>query len=202
MSDISDHFPVFIELPACRVKNKTKIETSRSFSKHCLENIREILSLIEWKDVLDATDVDISYGNFWEYFKTLYDLNFSPVKKKFNINYHKLTVYDSGATQYLYLEKQKLTYSKNQLFRITEISVIYVYTKTPRASKKLYFNANFQKAQKNPKKTWDLIREAIGSESSKSKIDKLTVSDKTVDDPEQIPNEFNKIYCYSWLNHS
>ena len=98
MSDISDHFPVFIELPACRVKNKTKIETSRSFSKHCLENIREILSLIEWKDVLDATDVDISYGNFWEYFKTLYDLNFSPVKKKFNINYHKLTVYDSGAT--------------------------------------------------------------------------------------------------------
>ena len=59
-----------------------------------------------------------------------------------------------------------------------------------------------RKHRKIQKKTWDLIREAIGSESSKSKIDKLTVSDRTVDDPEQIPNEFNKIYCYSWLNHS
>ena len=40
-----------------------------------------------------------------------------------------------------------------------------IYTKVLRASQKLYFDTNFLKAKKNPKKTWDLIREAIGSDS-------------------------------------
>ena len=47
-----------------------------------------------------------------------------------------------------------------------------IFTKTMRASKKMYFEANFTKAKKNPKKTWELIREAIGSEPKNSKIQK------------------------------
>ena len=45
---------------------------------------------------------------------------------------------------------------------------------------------------KNPNKTWDLIREAVGSEPSQTKISKLSISGKTVNDPEIITNEFNK----------
>ena len=77
-----------------------------------------------------------------------------------------------------------------------------IYTKTLRASRKLYFDSNFQKAQKNPKKTWDLFREAIGSDPAKPKIDKLSVSDRSVDDLKQIPYELNKFFTTAGKNIS
>ena len=66
-----------------------------------------------------------------------------------------------------------------------------IYTKTWR---------KFPESKEKSHKNWDLIREAIGSESSKSKIDKLTVSDRTVDDPEQISNEFNTFFATASKN--
>ena len=75
-----------------------------------------------------------------------------------------------------------------------------IFTKTMRASKKMYFEANFTKAKKNPKKTWELIREAIGSEPKNSKIQKLLVSGKTIDDPGIITNEFNTFFANAGKN--
>ena len=48
---------------------------------------------IEWNDVQASNDVDVAYGNFWNSFKTLYDLIFPPIKKKFNKNFHKINAY-------------------------------------------------------------------------------------------------------------
>ena len=75
-----------------------------------------------------------------------------------------------------------------------------IYTQNPKSKKKLYFETNFQKAKSNPKKTWDLIREAIGSESKNSKITKITVAGKTLDDPSLIPNEFNSFFATAGKN--
>ena len=204
MSDISDHFPVFLELPVQKTKNKTKFETSRKFSRHCLENFHENLSLFEWNDVQASNDVDVAYGNFWNSFKTLYDLIFPPIKKKFNKNFHKINAY---MTQGLLISRRsKISLLKKSVNEPSESNIQNyknfrnIYTKVLRASRKLYFDTNFLKAKKNPKKTWDLIREAIGSDSSKPEIDKLTVSDRSVDDPLLIPNEFNKFFVSAGKN--
>ena len=204
MSDISDHFPVFLELPVQKTKNKTKFETSRKFSRHCLANFHENLSLFEWNDVQASNDVDVAYGNFWNSFKTLYDLIFPPIKKKFNKNFHKINAY---MTQGLLISRRsKISLLKKSVNEPSESNIqnyknfCNIYTKVLRASRKLYFDTNFLKAKKNPKKTWDLIREAIGSDSSKPEIDKLTVSDRSVDDPLLIPNEFNKFFVSAGKN--
>ena len=90
VSDISDHFPVFIELPSVRAKNKTKNNLTRNFSKFNIEKFRVNLSQLDWSSVSDSEDIDISYGNFWDTFKTLFDLNFPLTKSKFNKNFHKI----------------------------------------------------------------------------------------------------------------
>ena len=58
-----------------------------------MENFRANLNCIDWKSVLDSKDVDIAYGNFWDTFKTLFDINFPLTSKKFNKNYHKINGY-------------------------------------------------------------------------------------------------------------
>ena len=77
-----------------------------------------------------------------------------------------------------------------------------IFTKTLRASKKLYFDTNFKKARKNPKKTWELIREAIGSEPKNQKIQKLTVAGTSIENPKAIANEFNTFFANAGKNVS
>ena len=196
ISDISDHFPVFIELPSIHTKCKAKSHPSRNFSRVNLEKFRENISNLDWADVIHQTDVNLAYGNFWDSFKTLFDLNFPISRKKFNKNYHKINGYMTKGLLISRTTKLKLLKNSANLPSPENLSTYRnfrnIYTKTLRASKKMYFNANFEKAQKNPKKTWELIREAIGSDPKKSKISKITVHGQPIEDPNIIPNEFNK----------
>ena len=145
---------------------------------------------------MDSDAVDTAYEHFWDSFQAFYNLNFPEVKKKFNRNYHKINGYMTLGL--LTSRRTKLNLLLKSINEPTNENVkAYknfrnIYTKTLRASRKLYFDVNFQPAKKNPKKTWDLIGEAVGSEPSQTKISKLSISGKTVNDPEIITNEFNK----------
>jgi hypothetical protein len=69
-----------------------------------------------------------------------------------------------------------------------------LYNRTLRASKKLYFDSNLKKAKKN-KKTWSLLKEAIGQPPSKEKIEKVVVNDSPITDPINIAETFNKFFA-------
>ena len=46
-----------------------------------------------------------------------------------------------------------------------------IYNSVLRNSKKIYFSSNLEKNQKNPKKTWDLLKEAANISKSHEKIE-------------------------------
>jgi hypothetical protein len=69
-----------------------------------------------------------------------------------------------------------------------------LYNKTLRASKRMYYCENLYKAKKNPKKTWDLLNEALNRSSVPPKIEKLKCNGQTVSDPTEIANTFNKFF--------
>ena len=63
-----------------------------------------------------------------------------------------------------------------------------------RASKKLYFNSNLEKNIKNPKKTWDLLKEAANLQTTKVNIDKISSDNITLTDPKSIADKFNDFF--------
>ena len=87
------------------------------------------------------------------------------------------------------------------ILETTEISVIYTLKHLGLVENSILTPIS-KKLEKIRKKTWDLIREAIGSDPAKPKIDKLSVSDRSVDDLKQIPNEFNKFFTTAGKNIS
>ena len=204
ISDISDHFLVFIELPSTYRKKKVKINPARNFSKSNLEKFRFSLSNLDWAGVRGSDDVDHSYGIFWDTFKTLFDLNFPLSKRKFHKNFHKINGFmtigllTSRTTKIklLKISANNPTAENLSAYKIKR----NIFTKTLRASKKLYFDTNFNNAKKNPKQTWDLIREAIGTEPKNPKIQKLIVSGSTIEDPNVITNEFNTYFANAGKN--
>jgi len=58
----------------------------------------------------------------------------------------------------------------------------------------MYFDKNFELHKRNPKKTWELLKEATYLTKSSDKIEKLNIGGSTVSDPELIANEFNDFF--------
>jgi hypothetical protein len=69
-----------------------------------------------------------------------------------------------------------------------------LYNSVLRCSKKLYFENNLKANAKNPKRTWDLLKEAIKTKSSNSKIDSITVDGCNISNKTTMANEFNKFF--------
>jgi hypothetical protein len=69
-----------------------------------------------------------------------------------------------------------------------------IYNKLLRLSKKMYFEKGLAENEKNPKKTWDILKEATNICNDKSKIEKITVNNNSITDPKQIANEFNNFF--------
>jgi hypothetical protein len=91
ISDLSDHFFTFIAPPGQR-KNSHQNHRSvvaRDYSLHNLNNFKQDLAVTDWGGVLSSNDVDESYAEFWNCYKTCHDANFPLKRKRFNKNIHK-----------------------------------------------------------------------------------------------------------------
>jgi hypothetical protein len=69
-----------------------------------------------------------------------------------------------------------------------------LYNKLIRASKKMTFGDEINKNSKNPKKTWDILREVTAGGKKLDQIDKIMVNGELVTDPELISEEFNNFF--------
>ena len=112
ISDISDHFMTFIQLPFVQSCNLPRYVESRVFSGTNIGKFRDCLGKLSWNNVLTCKNVDDSYNLFWTDFKMLYDQNFPVKKTKFNKNLHKICNY---MTQGLLVSRQ----SKIKLHKIS-----------------------------------------------------------------------------------
>jgi hypothetical protein len=198
IEEISDHFITFLQLNLSKSKSKANKVTKRLFSAENLHKFKNDLHNLAWQELLNCNDVDTCYDLFWNDFKTLYDLRF-PVKTiRFNRNYHKINNFMT--TGLLISRKNKETLHKKSLVCPSAQNVqAYksyrnLYNKLIRISTKLTLSEAINLNSKNPKKTWDILREVTTGHSNQVQIDKITVNNELVVDPKQISEEFNKFF--------
>ena len=64
-----------------------------------------------------------------------------------------------------------------------------------RASIKLYFSYGLKTNQRNPKKTWELLKEAANLHRLSEGVEKIQVNNVTINDPGKIASPFNEFFC-------
>jgi hypothetical protein len=69
-----------------------------------------------------------------------------------------------------------------------------LYNTLIRKSKSKYFEDSLNENVKNPKKTWEILKEATVGTKFNPKIEKITVGGKQISDPPVIAEEFNKFF--------
>ncbi len=198
LSDLSDHFINFIQLPIINDKPKQKVEYKNKMTTENMQNFKMALSNLTWEEVCTENDMDTAFDKFWKTFKDLYNLHFPLTKTKFNRNVHKVNNYMTAGLLVSRLRKNNLriTAAKERTPQATENYRKYrnAYNCILRNSKKLYFDKNFDLHKHNPKKTWELLKEATNLTKSSDKIEKLNINNTLVNDPTLIANEFNDFF--------
>jgi hypothetical protein len=76
------------------------------------------------------------------------------------------------------------------------------YNTLLRLSKKLYFESNLKAYENNPRKTWELLKEATKSPSSSKKIDTIVINGSSSSNPNEISEEFNRFFSVAGVNIS
>ena len=198
LSDISDHFITFISPDTAKFTQPPKNDVRRNFSETNLNNFKTILQGCNWANVLACNDVDACFEIFWTEFKSLFDLCFPETPVKFNKNIHKIRDY---MTRGLLISRSRKTelHKKSLANPSPENLQVYrayrnIFNSLMRLSKKLYFDNGFRKFKKNPKKSWDLLKEATFGTKNKSEINEIMVNNKLTADPREISENFNNFF--------
>jgi hypothetical protein len=90
---------------------------------------------------------------------------------------------------------QKIASNTRNLNDITKFKQYRnMYNVLIRASKKLYFEQNLHNNKRNPKRTWELLKEATNLVKSNSKIEKIKVNNTVTDDPNEMADAFNEFF--------
>jgi len=204
IEDISDHLVSFIQPNLRKHKTKPLNVKRRQYTSTNMERFKTDLHQLSWNDVLTTTDVNTCYNTFWDTYKTLHDQHFPLKITKFNKNLHKISDFmtkgllTSRLTK-IHLHKTSLdnptqdNWTKYRTYRNT-------YNKLTRASKKLHYENHLKTVAKNPKKTWDTLKELTTGKTTQVKIDKIIVNDQVITDNLTMANEFNTFFTGAGKN--
>ena len=196
--DISDHFITFIQPNISRTKTKPTNIKKRQYNGDNMDNFKRDLQQLSWDNVKTTTDVDSAYDAFWDTYKTLHDLHFPIVTTKFNKNLHRIS--DFMTQGLLTSRKRKITLHKIAITDNTPDNWLTYRTyrnylnKLVRASKKMHYETKIHDNARDPKKTWDILKEMTTGKKDNQTIDKIIVNNEVITDHLTMATEFNTFF--------
>ena len=196
--DISDHFITFLQPNIQKNKSKPSIIKKRNYSKDNLAKFKLDLYNTNWDVVTNCNEVNSSYDKFWEIYTLTHDTNFPLTTTKFNKNLHRISDF---MTQGLLISRKnklnlhKIALTDNVPFNWQQYKTYRnMYNKIVRASKAIHISTKINANAKNPKKTWDILREITTGKPEQNKIEKIVVNGETICEPNKMAEEFNNFF--------
>ena len=204
IEDISDHFITFIQPNIQKNKSKPTVVKRRIYSKDNLNNFKRDLYNTNWDDVTNCNDVNNSYDKFWDKYTHLHDKHFPLTSTKFNRNLHRISEFMTPGlliSRKNKLKLHKIALTDNVPFNWQQYRTYRnVYNKTVRASKIVHVNAKIKANVKNPKKTWDILKEITAGKTDQVQIDKIVVNGEIICEQNKMAEEFNNFFAKAGKN--
>ena len=202
ISDISDHFLTFISAKNISKQKTPNVVESRSISSQQISNFKNSLGSLSWETTLLENNVNSSYANFSNDFFPLFDLHFPKTKKKFNKNFNKINDFMTIGLLTSRRTKNELhkKYIQNPTVQNFDRYKKFrnIFNTLLRKSKILYYETNLNLHSRDPRKTWDILREIIGKKNH-TPISELSINGEKTSDPLKMANEFNNFYWFKNL---
>ena len=199
ISDISDHFFTFIVTPEKQTRARVQKVLARNLSNANVERFRLELAASDWTGVLDTADIDESHRLFTDIFNQHYVSCFPETQSRFNKNKHK--IHDFMSTALLTSRQTKLKLQKIALKHPTPEHIAEYkayrnsYNLLVRTSRKKYYEESLNKFKNNPRKTWEIVKDALNSQKTSNTIEKISLQNTTITDSKEISEAFSRHFA-------
>ena len=200
-SDVSDHFPICLFIPSEKISAESEIvyiykriindETIAAFAQNLYEsNLNEIESIPNPND---------AYSIFLEKFRTMHDKHFPLKKIKLKTKDLKSPWITAGIKKSSKRKQRlhtKFLKNRNQKNETEYKNYKKLFESIKRRSKKPHFSKLILKYKNNIKKTWQIIKEAIGKEKCNQHRfpTKIVVDKESITNIHSIAENFNKFF--------
>ena len=196
-SDISDHFAVFCTLKA-DIKHNNNTNFKRKINDCNIASFCMLLKKQDWGVLENISDVDSKFNAFLDIYSSLYD-NCFPVTKIINRpskNDSKPWFNDplKKLCKKKYLLFKKFVKNPNSVSELKYKHARNLVNKEKRRCKHEYYMSKFESVKGNLKYTWNVINELLNKSKNKSQCEAILVNDRTLENKQDIANEFNKYF--------
>ena len=201
LADITDHLPIYCTLPYDHKpvpKGKTTSILKRTYSDENMIRFKNDLAMMDWLSVYQAEGINNKFDEFNSIITGLHNKYFPVVptvlKTKnlykpwltasiLNSIKKKNNLYKSFIKSHSPIIKTKYLKYKNKLVTII------------RQAEKDYYANRLSEVRGNISKTWKVMNEMCGRNSTHKQIDQININDSITEDPQEIANKFNEFFA-------
>ena len=201
VSDISDHFPIFINIKKLFIINNNnnsniKIEY-HIINENTIENFIESISAYDFSFINDSSDLSSDLDQLTDViddaYKTCCPLKVKTISQKASV---KPWISDKIITLINKRHHYYLLYRKNIISKNTYSNFRNSVTKAIRKSKKKYYENKFNKVKNNIRETWRIINHVLKPKFNKkgNSVKQIIINNKIHENPDEISNLFNEFF--------
>lgn len=197
LSDVTDHYPIFSHYKISHsVKNGGPCPSRRRITPESLARLGVSLEQVDWSNIQNDNDVNISYDNFLNIVNEKID-NIIPVVRNKRNNYKtnpKLpwvsksllrSINRKNKLYYIY----KLELTDRAKFKYT--SYKNTLTTILRVEKRKYFVSRLELHKHDMQNTWKILKEAMNLVKNRNDITQIKHNGVIIEDVASIANIFN-----------
>ena len=200
ITDVADHFGIFyIESNNTVIKQNRNIINTRIFSNESIFHFNQLLQQIDFSDIFQTKCPNTAYNKFIKLYIEPYNTAFPLVSKRL----HKKNIKREPwvTNEFLISANQKSTLLKKKLRKPTEDNIakykshLTNHNRLRRILKKSYYSNQLEQNKNDIKRSWLLIKQALGKQNDKSDLPhSLLIDDKYISNKVEISNAFNKYF--------
>ena len=198
-SSLSDHLPVFYIKHKTSTKPTDKFMRIRKINPATSTAFDNLLKTNDWTNVTNEMNPKNAFNNFFEVIDESVNIAFPEISVKVS---QKNAPINPWMTQGLLISrkhKEKLFTKKlnnpspNNVTNFKKFNVLY--NKLLRLAKKVHYDNKFTEFSKNMRKTWDTIREVIGSTKRRENVpDTFFYNGEFISGADNIAKGFNTFF--------
>lgn len=197
LTDISDHFPIFMINTGRVITEKMSFITYRNCSQRNIEVFVNELKNIDWHDLYDKTDARGAFTFFYQKFCLLYHSSFPKISVK--VGYSNRKTWLTGGLKKSIKQKNKLygIFRKSQSCSNEQNYKRYkrILAKAMRFAEKQYFDQAMNNYKNNLKKSWQVLKKIINKATTPNQLpSQFKIGNKIENCPNAIANSFNQFY--------
>ena len=196
VTDITDHFPIFVVNCDSNIQQKPDFKKSRILSENNIKLFANKIENVDWSFVNNSNDGPEAFKHFYEKYSTIYENCFPEKVRKVNYKNRKpwLTPGLKSAIKTknkLYIRSSRNSCPANkEEYKTYKIRLKRVLKQAERQ----YYGDKLLENKSNLKNMWDILKEIIGKKKNLTKPEKFKVGNQEVTDKKVIANGFNNFF--------